>query len=156
MLKTNAMRALDKAGIHYTPYFYEPDETDLSGIHVAAQIGLPQEFLFKTLVARGDKHGLLVFCIPVNLELDLKKCAAAAKDKRVELLPVKELLPLTGYLRGGCSPIGMKKSFPTWFDESAELYDEIVISAGIRGCQLQLNRAQLLQFVGASLGDLTA
>lgn len=155
MTKTNAMRALDTAKIPYTPYFYKPDESDLSGIHVAEQIGLPPEFLFKTLIARGEKRGPLVFCLPVNMELNLKKCAVAAGEKRVELIHVKELLPLTGYLRGGCSPIGMKKKFPTWVDESAELYEKIVISAGIRGCQLLLNRKQLLEFIEASLCDLT-
>ena len=92
--------------------------------------------MFKTLVARGEKRGLLVFCIPVNAELDLKKCAAVAGDKRVELVAVKELLGLTGYIRGGCSPIGMKKDFPTYFDETVILYDKITISAGIKGCQL--------------------
>lgn len=155
MNKTNAMRALEVAGIPYTPYFYSVEGDDFSGIHIAEKVGLPPDIMFKTLVARGERRGLLVFCLPVNLELDLKKCASAAGDKRVELLPVKELLPATGYLRGGCSPIGMKKKLPTWFDESAELYEKITVSAGVRGCQLLLDRAQLLSFTEASVCNLT-
>ena len=111
--------------------------------------------MFKTLVARGEKRGLLVFCIPVNAELDLKKCAAVAGDKRVELVAVKELLGLTGYIRGGCSPIGMKKDFPTYFDETVILYDKITISAGIKGCQLMLSQSELIDFIGATVADLT-
>ena len=143
MNKTNAMRKLDKAGIKYEPIEYVPDDSDLSGVHIAKQTGLPPEIMFKTLVARGEKRGLLVFCIPVNAELDLKKCAAVAGDKRVELVAVKELLGLTGYIRGGCSPIGMKKDFPTYFDETVILYDKITVSAGIKGCQLMLSQSKL-------------
>ena len=155
MNKTNAMRQLDKAGIKYEPIEYEVDENDLSGVHIAEQTGLDPNRMFKTLVARGDKLGLLVFCIPVNAELDLKKCAKAAGDKRVELIAVKELLGLTGYIRGGCSPIGMKKKFPTYFDETAILFDKITVSAGVRGCQLMLDRERLIGFIGATLTDLT-
>ena len=143
--KTNAMRILDSMKIGYTPCEYEPDENDLSGVHIAHQIGLPEEIVFKTLVARGDKTGPVVFVIPCAYELDLKKCAVASGNKRVELLPVKELLGLTGYIRGGCSPIGMKKKFPTYFDESAELFDEITVSAGIKGCQLLVKREDILR-----------
>lgn len=155
MNKTNAMRKLDKAGIKYEPIEYVPDDSDLSGVHIAKQTGLPPEIMFKTLVARGEKRGLLVFCIPVNAELDLKKCAAVAGDKRVELVAVKELLGLTGYIRGGCSPIGMKKDFPTYFDETVILYDKITVSAGIKGCQLMLSQSELIDFIGAIVADLT-
>lgn len=155
MNKTNAMRKLDKAGIKYEPIEYVPDDSDLSGVHIAKQTGLPPEIMFKTLVARGEKRGLLVFCIPVNAELDLKKCAAVAGDKRVELVAVKELLGLTGYIRGGCSPIGMKKDFPTYFDETVILYDIITVSAGIKGCQLMLSQSELIDFIGATVADLT-
>ncbi len=155
MNKTNAMRKLDKAGIKYEPIEYVPDDSDLSGVHIAKQTGLPPEIMFKTLVARGEKRGLLVFCIPVNAELDLKKCAAVAGDKRVELVAVKELLGLTGYIRGGCSPIGMKKDFPTYFDETVILYDKITVSAGIKGCQLMLSQKELIDFIGAAVADLT-
>lgn len=155
MNKTNAMRKLDRAGIKYEPIEYVPDDSDLSGVHIAKQTGLPPEIMFKTLVARGEKRGLLVFCISVNAELDLKKCAAVAGDKRVELVAVKELLGLTGYIRGGCSPIGMKKDFPTYFDETVILYDKITVSAGIKGCQLMLSQSELIDFIGATVADLT-
>ena len=155
MNKTNAMRQLDKAKIDYDPIEYEVDENDLSGMHIANQTGLDPNLMFKTLVAKGDKRGPLVFCIPVNAELDLKKCAKAAGDKRVELIAVKELLGLTGYIRGGCSPIGMKKKFPTFIDETAVLFDEITVSAGVRGCQLMLNREKLIEFIEAEIFDLS-
>lgn len=149
------MRQLDKANINYETIEYEVDENDLSGIHIAETTGMNPDIMFKTLVAKGEKSGPLVFCIPVNLELDLKKCAAAVKDKRVELIPVKELLGLTGYIRGGCSPIGMKKKFPTFFDESALLYDKITVSAGVRGCQLLIDREKLISYINAELFNLT-
>ena len=152
--KTNVMRILDAAKIEYTPYEYEPDENDLSGVHIAQQIGLDAEMVFKTLVARGDKTGPVVFVIPSCMELDLKKCAVASGNKKIELLPVKELLGLTGYIRGGCSPIGMKKKFPTYFDESAELFDKITVSAGIKGCQLLLDRATVVGFTEAKCVDV--
>lgn len=155
MTKTNAMRLLDQAKITYKPLEYEWDEEHLGGEHVAEQIGVPEEQVFKTLVARGDKKGILVFCIPVNAELNLKKAAQAAGDKKVEMIHVKELLGITGYIRGGCSPIGMKKKYPTFMDETAILFDEITISAGVRGCQLYLNREHLTSFIGATLCDLT-
>ena len=116
---------------------------------------MPPEQIFKTLVARGERVGFVVFCIPVCCELDLKKAAKAAGDKKIELLHVKDLLGTTGYIRGGCSPIGMKKQFPTYLDETAQLYDEIGISAGCRGCQVLLNPEQLADYVNASLCDLT-
>ena len=153
--KTNAMRRLDAAKIAYEVMEYEVDENDLSGKHIADEIGLPHEQVFKTLVARGDKTGPLVMCIPVDLEIDLKLAARETGNKRIEMIHVKDLLSLTGYIRGGCSPIGMKKKFPTYFDETAELYEKIVISAGVRGCQLMLDRERLIAFTDGTLCDLT-
>ena len=155
MNKTNVMRLLDAAKLRYRAVQYDYDENDLSGLHAAAAIGMPPEQIFKTLVARGEKRGYLVFCIPVRCELDLKKAAKAAQDKKVELIHVRELLPLTGYVRGGCSPIGMKKPFPTFLDETAQLYDEIGVSAGCRGCQILLSPDALTDYLGLSLCDLT-
>lgn len=155
MTKTNAMRLLDQAKIPYHSSEYTFDEHDLNGMHAAAGIGMPPEQVFKTLVARGDKLGYMVFCIPVCCELDLKKAAKAAGDKKIELVHVKDLLPLTGYIRGGCSPIGMKKKFPTFIEETAELYQEIAVSAGQRGCQLVLSPQALAQYTNAVLCDLT-
>ncbi len=149
------MRLLDAAGIEYTPMPYAYDESDLSGMHIVSQIGLPPEQVFKTLVARGDKTGLVVFCIPVADELDLKKAAAVSRNKKVEMLHVKELLGLTGYIRGGCSPIGMKKKFPTFVDETCILFDRITVSAGCRGCQLLLPVEALTAFIDATVCDLT-
>ena len=149
------MRILDQQKIKYTPCEYEPDENDLSGVHIAHQIGLPEEIVFKTLVAKGDKSGYVVFVIPCAYELDLKKCAMASGNKRVELVAVKELLGITGYSRGGCSPVGMKKKCPTYFDESAELFDEITVSAGIKGCQLLLRREDIISVTDGICKDLT-
>lgn len=154
MVKTNAMRILDSAKIKYEAMEYEYDENDLAGVHIAENLGLDPDIVFKTLVARGDKTPYVVFCIPCAYELDLKKCAKASGNKRVELIAVKELLPLTGYIRGGCSPIGMKKQFPTFFDESAMLYDKITVSAGVRGCQFFLSPDELINFIGADTADL--
>ena len=134
--KTNAVRLVQQAGIPCREAFYEFDEQDLSGVHAAQAIGMPEEQVFKTLVARGEKTGINVFCIPVCCELDLKKAAKAAGDKNMELVAVKELLGLTGYIRGGCSPVGMKKHYPTFIDETCTLWDEIAVSAGARGHQM--------------------
>ncbi|MBQ8577666.1 MAG: Cys-tRNA(Pro) deacylase [Clostridia bacterium] len=153
--KTNVMRQLDKAGISYTPMTYEVDEDNLAGTHIAEEIGLPAEIVFKTLVTRGDKKGLAVFCIPAPAELNLKEAARLTGDKKLELLPVKELPILTGYIRGACSPIGMKKKFPTWIDESCLAYESITISAGIRGIQLLLDPNALIKFTGAKTAILT-
>ena len=152
--KTNAVRLVQQAGIPVRESFYEFDEKDLSGVHAAQAIGMPQEQVFKTLVARGEKTGINVFCIPVCCELDLKKAAKAAGDKNMELVAVKELLGLTGYIRGGCSPVGMKKKFPTFFDETCILWDEIAVSAGARGHQMILPPEALAQLVGAKLADI--
>lgn len=153
--KTNAMRRLDAAKIPYEVMEYEVDENDLSGKHIADEIGLPHEIVFKTLVAKGDKTGFVVFCIPVDDEIDLKLAARETGNKRIEMLAVKELLPTTGYIRGGCSPIGMKKKFPTFLDESALLHERITVSAGVRGAQLFLAVKDLLPFVEAKCVPLT-
>lgn len=149
--KTNAMRMLNAAKIPYEVLTYEVDENDLSGTHIATQVGLPMDMVFKTLVARGDKTGLTVFCIPVNKEIDLKAAAALTGNKRIEMVHVKELLSLTGYIRGGCSPIGMKKKYPTYFDATAAEHEKITVSAGVRGAQLLMDREALVAFVEARL-----
>ena len=151
MTKTNVMRLLDAAGVHYHTAEYEYDESDLSGRHAAEQLDLPAEQVFKTLVARGDKTGPVVFCIPVLDELDLRRAAAVSGNKKVELIHLKELLPLTGYLRGGCSPIGMKKKFPTYIDETCILFDEIAVSAGARGKQIILAPDDLVSYTAATV-----
>lgn len=151
MTKTNVMRLLDAAGVHYRTAEYEYDESDLSGQHAAEQLDLPAEQVFKTLVARGDKSGPVVFCIPVLDELDLRRAAAVSGNKKVELIHLKELLPLTGYLRGGCSPIGMKKKFPTYIDETCILFDEIAVSAGARGKQIILSPDDLISYTAATV-----
>ncbi len=153
--KTNAMRRLDAAKIAYEVMEYEVDESDLSGKHIADEIGLAHEIVFKTLVAKGDKTGFVVFCIPVDEEIDLKLAARETGNKRIEMLAVKELLPTTGYIRGGCSPIGMKKKFPTFLDESALLHEKITVSAGVRGAQLFLAVSDLLPFIEAKCVPLT-
>lgn len=155
MGKTNAVRLVEQAKLPHRTAEYDYDEQDLSGLHAARAIGLPPEQVFKTLVTRGDKQGILVFCIPVCCELDLKKAAKAAGDKKVDMVRQTELLGLTGYIRGGCSPIGMKKSYPTFIDETAELFDQIAVSAGARGQQLLLSPADLIGFVNMSVCDLT-
>ena len=155
MNKTNVMRLLERAGIEYTAASYEYDENDLSGVHAAEALGIPPEECFKTLVARGDKNGINIFCIPVAEELDLKKAAVVSKNKKVEMIHVKELLGITGYIRGGCSPIGMKKKFPTFIDETAVLFEKIAVSAGMRGCQVRLNPEELREYVDAVFADIT-
>lgn len=154
MTKTNALRLMDGAGIPYRAVEYEYDENDLGGQHVAAVTGMDPDQVFKTLVARGDKRGVMVFCIPVSGTLDLKKAAKVAGDKKVEMILMKELLGLTGYIRGGCSPVGMKKKYPTFIDETAELFDEIAVSAGARGLQMVLSPEKLIDYVGMVTGDI--
>lgn len=153
--KTNAVRLVEQAKIPCRESFYEFDEKDLNGNHAAAAIGMPPEQVFKTLVARGEKTGINVFCIPVCCELDLKKAAKAAGDKNMEMVAVKDLLALTGYIRGGCSPVGMKKKYPTYFDETCELWPEIAVSAGARGHQMILPPEKLADLVNARLADIT-
>lgn len=152
--KTNAVRLVGQAGIPCREQFYEFDEHDLNGNHAAQAIGMPAEQVFKTLVARGEKTGINVFCIPVCCELSLKKAAKAAGDKNMEMVAVKELLGLTGYIRGGCSPVGMKKKYPTFFDETCILWEEIAVSAGARGHQMVIPPEALAEFVNAKLVDL--
>ena len=152
--KTNAVRLVESAKIPCHEAFYDYDENDLSGIHAAKAVGLPGEQVYKTLVARGDRTGINVFCVPVSFELDLKKAAKAAGDKNMELIPVKDLLSLTGYIRGGCSPVGMKKKYPTFFDETCVLWDEIAVSAGARGHQMIVPPESLAELVSAKIVDI--
>ena len=155
MTVTNAMRLLKQAGIEYDTSSYEVDESDLSGVHAAQELGIDPDCMFKTLVTRSDKRAVYVFCIPVAQELNLKKCAAAVGEKKIEMIHVKELLGLTGYIRGGCSPVGMKKKFPTVFDETAQLFDKIYVSAGQRGVQMIVEPMVLAEYVGAKFADVT-
>jgi Cys-tRNA(Pro)/Cys-tRNA(Cys) deacylase len=149
MTKTNAARMLDRAGIHYELREYQVDENDLSAPHVAAAIGMPPEQVFKTLVARGDRTGVLLACIPANAELDLKALAAASGNKKVELVALKEVLALTGYIRGGVSPVGARKPYPVYLDETADLWDAVSVSAGLRGLQMLLAPADLARAADA-------
>jgi len=155
MKKTNAMRMLDKDKIPYEAMEYEYDENDLDGHHVAEFFGIPYEQVFKTLTAVTDAGEYLVFCLSVDDELDLKKAAVLAGVKRVELIHVKDLLKVTGYIRGGCSPIGMKKKYRTFIDEMIELVDVVHVSAGVRGVQLKLKPSDLISYTEAVVGPIT-
>ncbi len=148
------MRLLDAAKIKYEVLEYAVDENNLAGTHIADEIGFPYEKVFKTIVARGDKTGLLVFCIPCDMEINLKKAASVTGNKKVEPIHVKELLSLTGYIRGGCSPVGMKKKFPTYFDETVILQDKITVSSGVRGAQLLLSAEELINYLDAKTADV--
>lgn len=152
--KTNVARLLDKAKVNYRLVPYEVDENDLSAIHVAEQLGEKVEQVFKTLVLHGDKSGYFVCVIPGAEEVDLKKAAKVSDNKKCEMIHMKELLPLTGYIRGGCSPIGMKKRFPTYIHQTAEEFDTVFVSAGQRGLQVQLPPSDLIREVGAVVADL--
>lgn len=152
-IKTNAMRQLDAAKIAYEPKTYVVDENDLSGVHIAEQIGLPCEQTFKTLVTKGDRTGPLVFCLPAHREIDLRLAASLTGNKKLEMVHVKDLLALTGYIRGGCSPVGMKKKFPTYFHVSALDHDKITVSAGCKGIQLLVAVDDLLRFTQAQTGE---
>ncbi len=152
--KTNAARLLDRAGIAYELIPYEVDEQNLAASHVAEQLGEKIDQVFKTLVLRGDKTGLLVCVVPGNGEVDLKKAARASGNKNVAMIHLKELLPATGYIRGGCSPIGMKKSYPTYIHRSCLDFDAIYVSAGVRGLQIRIAPADLVRFTGADVTDL--
>ena len=151
--KTNAARLLDKAKINYDLVPYSVDPENLDARHVADSLGEDINKVFKTLVLHGDK-GFLVCVVPGNREVDLKKAAKAIGAKKVEMIPMKDLLPLTGYIRGGCSPIGMKKPFPTFFHLSAPGFETIYVSAGVRGLQIAINPTALIAFVGATVTDL--
>ena len=154
--KTNVMRILEQKQIPYTAHTYEHEEgVAVDGVTVAAQLGQDPECVFKTLVARGASKGIYVFCIPVAENLDLKKAARAVGEKSIEMVAVKEINALTGYIRGGCSPVGMKKQYPTVFHETAEIVDTIMVSAGKIGYQVELAPAALIELVGGTLSDVT-
>lgn len=153
-MKTNAVRILEAKNITHSTFEYESDENEIDAVSVALKINAEPETVFKTLVARNEQNELLVFVIPGNFELNLKKAAKASNSKSIELIKVKELQPLTGYIRGGCSPIGMKKLFPTYIDETAQLHNKIYCSAGVRGMQLYLSPIDLATVVEADFCDI--
>ena len=152
--KTNAVRLLETAHIPFATREYEYDENDLAAQHVAEALGQDINRVFKTLVLRGERTGLFVCVVPGNCEVNLKKAAAATGDKKAEMIAMKELLPLTGYIRGGCSPVGMKKPYPTFFHTTALDFDKIYVSAGMRGLQLEIAPRDLIDFTGATVTDL--
>lgn len=152
--KTNAARLLDKAKIQYDLIPYEFDENDLAAQHVADSLGQDIAKVFKTLVLHGDKTGYIVCVIPGNMEVDLKALAKVSGNKKVEMIPMKDLLNVTGYIRGGCSPIGMKKRFPTYFHNTSMRHDVIYVSAGVRGLQLQITPADLIRFVQGTVAQV--
>ena len=153
--KTNAERLLEATKIEFEKLEYDVDPNDLSGEHIAKELGIPPEMMFKTLVLKGDKNGHAVCCIPTDKELDLKKLAVCTGEKKIEMIPEKQLLATTGYIRGGCSPVGMKKKFPTYFDSSAEQFDEIYVSGGLRGITLKIKAKDLIEYVDGKRADLT-
>lgn len=152
--KTNAARLLDKAGVGYELIPYEVDESNLAADHVAAQLGEDVRQVFKTLVLRGDRSGIFVCVVPGDKEVDLKKAALASGNKSAAMIPMKELLPATGYIRGGCSPIGMKRPYTIYIDRSCMDFDTIYISAGVRGLQLRIEPLDLIAFVSAGVAEL--
>lgn len=152
--KTNAARLLDKAGVAYRLIPYEFDENDLAAQHVADSLGQDIARVFKTLVLHGDRTGYVVCVVPGDSEVELKALAKVSGNKKVEMIPMKDLLGVTGYIRGGCSPVGMKKRFPTYFHSTALDFDTIYVSAGVRGLQLEIAPSDLISFVGASVADV--
>ena len=152
--KTNAARLLDQAHVAYELVPYEVDENNLAADHVAASLGEDIRQVFKTLVLHGDRTGHFVCVVPGDDEVDLKKAARVSGNKKVEMIAMKQLLPTTGYIRGGCSPIGMKKPFPTFFHHTCNDFDYIFVSAGLRGLQLKMAPADLVAFVGATVTDI--
>lgn len=152
--KTNAARLLDKAGLQYNLIPYEFDENDLAAQHVADSLGQDIAKVFKTLVLHGDKTGHIVCVVPGNCEVDLKALAKVSGNKKVEMIAMKDLLQVTGYIRGGCSPIGMKKRFPTYFHSTAKELDVIYVSAGVRGLQMEMSPSDFITFVGAEVADV--
>lgn len=154
MTKTNAARILDSLGVMYELADYEVDENDLSAISVAEKLGQDIDQVFKTLVLRGDKTGVFVCIIPGSAELDLKKTASASGNKSVSMVAVKEIPELTGYIRGGCSPVGMKKKYQSFIDETCTLYDRIYVSAGLRGLQMKISPADLIKATESEIADL--
>ena len=153
--KTNALRIMESLGIACDVAVYETGDEHIDAVTVAHQIGVDAGIVFKTLVARNERNGILVFCIPAPAELDLKKAARVSSSKKVELISVKELLPLTGYVRGGCSPVGMKKAYPTWIDEMASAHERIYVNAGCRGMQAIISPEDLRRACDARFADLT-
>lgn len=153
-MKTNAIRILEALRIAHDTIEYAVSEDEIDAMSVARKIGADPDCVFKTLVARGDRTGVCVFVIPGPAELHLKKAAAASGNKAVEMIHLKELLPLTGYIRGGCSPVGMKKQYPTFIDETAQLFDAIHVSAGVRGMQVRLSPGELLGAAGGVYAEL--
>ena len=154
MSKTNAIRILETHKVLFDTVSYDVDENDLSGVAVALKVGADPDTVFKTLVCIGDKIGHVVFCIPVTTDLDLKKAASSSGNKKVEMLKVKDLFPLTGYVRGGCSPVGMKKPLPTYIDETAQVFERIYVSAGVRGTQVKICPDDLIRIVEAHYAEL--
>jgi Cys-tRNA(Pro)/Cys-tRNA(Cys) deacylase len=154
MKKTNAVRILESQKIPYKTFEYTVDENDLSGKSVARKIGADEDCIFKTLVTRDDKNEIFVFCLPVSQELNLKKAASAAGSKKIEMIRQNELLPLTGYVRGGCSPIGMKKNYPVFIEETAQIMEKIYISAGIIGIQIEISPLDLALITSANFADV--
>ena len=154
--KTNAALLLDKAGISYELIPYEVDPENLAATHVAEQLGEDIERVFKTLVLRGDRNGIFVCVVPGDMEVDLKAAAKISGNKSAEMIAMKELLPTTGYIRGGCSPIGMKKHFPTYIHATAVDFDFIYVSAGVRGIQVKIAPQSLISFIGATVGEIAA
>ena len=154
IVKTNVMRILEKEGAAHQVHFYDPDK-GIDGLSVAAQLGQDPQAVFKTLVTKGKSRAFYVFVIPVGATLNLKRAAQASGEKAVEMIPQKILLPTTGYIHGGCSPIGMKKAFPTFIDETAQLFDTICVSAGKIGAQVELAPDDLLRLTGAKYAELT-
>lgn len=152
--KTNVARLLDKAKISYELVPYEVDENDLAATHIASQLNEDISQVFKTLVLRGDRSGHFVCVIPGDKEVDLKKAAKISGNKKADLIPMKELLPTTGYIRGGCCPIGMKKAFPTFFHETCNNFDYIYVSAGVRGLQLKINPNDIISYVRATVANI--
>lgn len=153
-VKTNAARMMDSAGVPYELVPYEVDESDLSAVHVADSLGEDVKQVFKTLVLRGDRTGIFVCVIPGDMEVDLKKAAKVSGNKSAAMIAVKELLPLTGYIRGGCSPVGMKKRYPVFLHSTAADYGFVYVSAGVRGLQMKLAPADLVAVTGAQLADI--
>ena len=154
--KTNAARLLDKAGVAYKLIPYEFDENDLAAQHVADSLGQDIARVFKTLVLHGDRTGYIVCVVPGDSEVELKALAKVSGNKKVEMIPMKDLLSVTGYIRGGCSPVGMKKRFPTYFHSTALDFDTIYVSAGVRGLQLEIAPSDLISFVGATVADVAS
>lgn len=154
--KTNAVRLLDSRAVSFTLASYEVDDQALDAVTAAGKLGVEPERVFKTLVTRSDRGDIFVFCIPGPAELDLKKAARAVARRKVDMVKAAELLPLTGYIRGGCSPIGMKKPYPLILDESVELFETVYVSAGVRGLQIVIGPAALAAATGAVLADVAS